>query len=233
MENLRVLLVVVPGATRDAYCAELATTPAEWDVVDAVDQLETTLVDTPYNGLILDVSTMIRATALQKRKAQTLLEFYPVLRLSHHPEGGPSRGLTDGLTPSRASTIEDFIRQDCATFAARPLRSCQRSSLTLNVLLLPQPDGARAEGQKAYTVNVSESGCFIALPEPPACGAPLYAIFTDLEDRTPVPLEVRWRFAWGEAPRVPGFGARFLTLTPLQRDEIAARLNTTHRFIAD
>lgn len=227
MDPIRVLLIVAPGAARDSFQEELAGLPVVVDVVEAVDQIEATLIDTPYNGIILDVPTLIRASGDQKRKSQILLEFYPVLRLSFRPHLKPSQGLTDGLSTSRTSTIGEFLSHDCARFKARPLRSCQRCPITLNVLVASSVDGLLNQGMKAYTVNVSLTGCFIATPEPPPVGSLIHALFTDFAQSVPVELEVCWNSPWGEAKRVPGFGARFTKLNENQNEALVDLLRET------
>lgn len=227
MDQLRVLLIAAQGAPRDSYVKELAELPVTTDAVDAVDQIEATLIDTPFNGILIDVPTLIRATAEQKRKTQILLDYYPVLRLTHRAHLPVSQGLTDGQTHSRTATIADFVGNDAKSFKARPLRSCQRCPITLNVLLLPSPDAPRESGEKAYTVNVSETGCFIASPEPPECDKTIYAVFTDFTDQTPMEIQVCWRSPWGEAKRVPGFGARFTALRPDRNVDLQILLKDT------
>lgn len=233
MASIRVLLIVSPGPARDSFMEELAHLPAVVDVVESITQIEETLVDTPYNGILLDVPTLIRASGEQKRKSQILLDFFPVLRLTFRPHLSPNKGLTDGQTPSRTSTIAEFLAKDCAAFTARPMRSCQRCPVTLNVLVLPTADSPESSGAKAYTVNMSMTGCFIATPEPPECGRTVFLVFADFADRSPVEVEVCWRLPWGEAKRVPGFGARFIGLRDDSHKELHLLIKDTHWVAAE
>ena len=224
MDPVRILLVVAPGPPREAYLRRLSRLQAVWDVVDSIDSLETSLQDTPYNGLLLDVPTMIRASTSQKAKVLALLEYYPVLRLSYRAPVDEIHGLADGQTAPRTRTLEEFVGGDCLRFPARAVRAFKRCHLIFNVLLLDPPERPLVEGEKAFTVDVSESGCFVATVRPPECGHPMSAVLCDLADRTPIPLEVRWRILWGETMRTPGFGARFLSLTEAQKRELVAKL---------
>jgi hypothetical protein len=224
MDAVRILVVVAPGKSREAYLRRLSHLPAVWDVVDSIDSLETTLQDTPYNGLLLDVPTMIRASTSQKAKVLALLEYYPVLRLSYRAPVDEIHGLADGQTAPRTRTLEDFVGGDCSRLPARAVRAFKRCHLVFNVLLLDSPERPLAEGEKAFTIDVSESGCFVATARPPECGRPVSVVLCDLEDQTPIPLEVRWRILWGETMRTPGFGARFLSLTEAQKTELVAKL---------
>jgi len=224
MDAVRILLVVAPGKSRDAYLRRLGRLPAVCDVVDSIDSLETSLQDTPYNGLLLDVPTMIRASTSQKAKVRALLEYYPVLRLTYRAAVEEIHGLTDGQTTPLPRSLEEFIGGDCVQFPARAVRAFKRCHLVFNLLLLDPAERPLAEAEKAYTVDVSESGCFVATVHPPECGRSLSAVLCDLADPTPVPLEVRWRILWGETMRVPGFGAKFLSLTEAQRMELVAKL---------
>ena len=203
MDAVRILLVVAPGPPREAYLRRLNRLPAVWDVVDSIDSLETSLQDTPYNGLLLDVPTMIRASTSQKAKVLALLEYYPVLRLSYRAPVDEIHGLADGQTAPRTHTLEEFVGGDCRRFPARAVRAFKRCHLVFNVLLLDPPERPLADGEKTFTVDVSESGCFVATVRPPECGRPLSAVFCDLTDQTPIPLEVRWRILWGETMRTP------------------------------
>ena len=226
MDAIRILLVVAPGKSREAYLRRLSRLPAVWDVVDSIDSLETSLQDTPYNGLLLDVPTMIRASTSQKAKVLALLEYYPVLRLSYRAPVDEIHGLADGQTAPRTHTLEEFVGGDCSRLPARAVRAFKRCHLVFNVLLLDPPEQPLAEGEKTFTVDVSESGCFVASVRPPECGRPLSAVLCDLADQTPIPLEVHWRVLWGETMRTPGFGAKFLSLTEAQKTELLAKLAT-------
>ena len=224
MEAVRILLVVAPGRSREAYVHRLGRLPAAWDVVDSIDSLESSLQDTPYNGLLLDVPTMIRASTSQKAKVLALLEYYPVLRLSYRAPVGEIHGLADGQTVPKTHTLEEFVGHDCRRFPARAVRAFRRCRLVFNVLLLDPPSQPLEEGEKTFTVDVSESGCFIATVRPPECGRLLSVVLCDLADPTPIPIEVRWRILWGETMRTPGFGARFRSLTEAQKAELLAKL---------
>jgi hypothetical protein len=231
MDPVRILVVVAPGKAREAYLRRLSRLPGVWDVIDSIDPLETLLQDTPYNGLLLDVPTMIRASPSQKAKVLSLLEYYPVLRLSYRAPVDEIHGLADGLTGLQTRTLEEFIGGDCLRFPARAVRAFKRCHLAFNVLLLDPPDRPVAEGEKAFTIDVSESGCFVATVRPPDCGRPLAAVLCDLEDQTPIPLEVRWRISWGETMRIPGFGAKFLSLTEAQKTELVAKLSSARSIV--
>jgi hypothetical protein len=224
MDAVRILLVVAPGKSREAYLRPLSRLPAVWDVVDSIDSLETSLQDTPYNGLLLDVPTMIRASTSQKAKVLALLEYYPVLRLSYRAPVDEIHGLADGQTAPQTHTLEEFVSGDCCRFPARAVRAFKRCHLVFNVRLFDPSEQPREEGEKAFTVDVSESGCFVATVQPPECGRLLSVVLCDLDDQTPIPIEVRWRILWGETMRTPGFGARFLSLTEGQKTELVAKL---------
>ncbi|HTZ20898.1 MAG TPA: PilZ domain-containing protein [Opitutaceae bacterium] len=224
MDAVRILLVVAPGKSREAYLRRLDRLPAVWDVVDSIDSLETSLQDTPYNGLLLDVPTMIRASTSQKAKVLALLEYYPVLRLSYRAPVDEIHALADGQTTPQTHTLEEFVGDDCRRFRARAVRAFKRCHLVFNVRLLDQPEQPLEEGEKAFTVDVSESGCFVATVQPPESGRLLSVVLCDLADPTPIPIEVRWRILWGETMRTPGFGARFLSLTEEQKAELVAKL---------
>jgi len=147
-----------------------------------------------------------------------------VLRLSYRAPVDEIHGLADGQTAPRTRTLEEFVGGDCRRFPARAVRAFKRCHLVFNVLLLDPPEQPLADGEKTFTVDVSESGCFVATVRPPECGRPLSAVLCDLDDQTPIPLEVRWRILWGETMRTPGFGARFLSLTEAQKTELVAKL---------
>ena len=224
MDPVRILLVVAPGNSREAYLRRLSHLPAISDVVDSIDSLETSLQDTPYNGLLLDVPTMIRASTSQKAKVRALLEYYPVLRLTYRAAVEEVHGLTDGQTTPLQRSLEEFIGGDCVRFPARAVRAFKRCHLVFNVLLLERAEQPLAEGERTFTFDVSETGCFIASVQPPECGRTFSAVLCDLADQTPIPIEVRWRILWGETMRAPGFGAKFVSLTEAQRSQLVGKL---------
>lgn len=211
MASPRILLLCAPGTARESHLHELNLVPASVDVIDTIDQLESCLIDTPYNGMIFDVPTTIRASGIHKQKIMNIFEYYPVLKITHRK----GIGISGGKTQSRSATIAEFIQNACAIFKARPLRSCLRCNENHSVMVLTNEKSASDTRIKAYTINVTSSGCFIATPEPPSIGSIVKAVFPMFEN-IQIGLQVGWILPWGETNQIPGFCGKFLDLQECQ-----------------
>lgn len=214
------MLIAEPGPSRAAYEKALQDMDVEYDALSIPNEMQTLLKETAYNGLLLDVPTMIRASGRDKMRINEMLERFPVLRLVHDSQHGGIRGLHYGRSSDNATTLEKFIKGACALLPARSIRQAPRHNLHLNVLLLSQPNAPLSAAERTVTSNVSEVGCFLITPKPWKDVERLWLIFRDFKDKTPAPVLVRWRKPWGEQLEIPGLGVQFEELTRSQREDL-------------
>lgn len=220
MSELKVLLIAEHGESRDAYESALKEHGTEYDVLASPAELRTVLRESRYNGLLLDVPTMIRAESADKREINRIIERFPTIRLLYNPGLGGIRGLSRGGTVKDSQSLFDFLDKDCALFDARSIRGTQRSAQVFNVTLLRAGDQPVEQGERTVTFNVSEEGCFLYSSDSWQGEEQCYLVFHDMDDRTPVKTDICWIRPWGESRSIPGIGVRFLIISDGQRQAL-------------
>ncbi|MFW5837974.1 MAG: PilZ domain-containing protein [Desulfovibrionaceae bacterium] len=218
--NVRLLLIAEQGPSRTAYEKSLQEMNVAYDALSSPGEMKNMLTETPYNGLLLDVPTMIRASGRDKMHVNEMLERFPVLRLIYDAQHGRIRGLHYGRSSDNAVDLKTFIRQSCAALPARSIRAAQRRNLHLNVWLLPESHAPLSAGERTVTSNVSEVGCFLITSRPWKNFERLWLVFREFTDKSPVQARIRWRKTWGEALEIPGLGIQFEQISPSQREDL-------------
>ena len=154
----------------------------------------------PCRGVLVDLTTMIKARDQEKIIAHTITGIYPTLRV---------KSLGPMLVPMIMSgdaqqdrSLSDFFSKTCSEFAPRRLRSHKRRNLCLPT---------RIGSERGFTVNISWSGAFIAdmNPERFAAGQELTVTMLTAPDAgIALQVQVARIERWGER-HPPGIGVRF------------------------
>lgn len=210
----KILLVAEDGEARLAYSDVLSEMDVEFDCVASPDDMTDSLVNGDYNGLLVDVPTMIRCECEDKNRITRIMQSFPVLRLMHNPQFGGIRGLAQGGTIRDNRDLREFIIDECVPFTPRSIRVAERKEVVFNVLLLQDLKGEEAE--RTVTINASEHGCFVFSVNRWEVASPAWLVVNEFEDKTPIELKVRWCGKWGNQMRFPGIGASFESMSAHQ-----------------
>lgn len=108
-------------------------------------------------------------------------------------------------------------------YKVRAMRS-RRTDLVLNVTLLDDPRLGLDKGERTVVVNLSKTGCFLFTSRDLALGQTLWMVINEFEDHTPIELKLCWRRGWGTPMSMPGIGACFVAMTPMQYVQLHAFL---------
>lgn len=219
--SIKVLLVVQDGEACLHYTEVLQRVGVEMEIVPSLDMVGALFPLSAYNGLLVDVPTMIRAGSVEKALLQDLLVNIPTLRLRWDASAKSIRALTTRRQPQGAGTLASFLIEVCGTFPARRIRSHPRLVINYPVLLSPQADFPAAETQKSMTINVSRGGCFVFSTTEWFPGQTVWLQIRGIADPAPIGAEVRWQQMWGGKDRAPGIGLEFKEISPLQREELS------------
>lgn len=185
-------------------------------MVDDVRALIETLGETPANGIVLDVTRVMRATPHEKRVLQDFIESFPVLRVRMPGSKGSSdlRAL---------SCVDAFFGCQCKEFEARLVRGNFRLSLNLPLLVARQRDPQFQQAVRSCSMDVSEGGMFIMLSENFGSEQWVWLHLLDLPDDTPILAHVRWHRPWGAGLAVPGVGVKFARIKEEQHATLCRR----------
>lgn len=224
----RIVLIARPEAERDFYLSFLAPFHDEVEVewYEGVTAFRRECSTKAYVGFIVELRTLIKSTNIEKVFFSKVGESFPVLRVRSGPEPGQFSGLMEG-GPLRdlngPELLERFIRTVCLKTMPRGIRGSDRLNVVLSVLLHDVPNAEKPI--RAIVHNISETGCFVVSPEDFHSGDIIGIEIRELSDRTAIPSEICWVQPWGQDLRnFPGFGARYLHMTPEQETQIGGWL---------
>lgn len=220
------ILVVSYGEDTRAALAESLNCHSVTAVACAtfVEAEEMALRET-FNGLLIELPSVIKAKGEEKIVAYTLANFFPTLRVR-----AIGRSLVPMAMPGSARqdrSLVDFLTKSCPAFSPRTLRAHRRHPLCL---LTEVRHGG--EERRGFTLNLSWGGAFIA-----DVGAERFAtgeeigVYFPLYDRR-IPASIRWVMPWG-GKGAPGIGVRFLELDGTLEAALAGLLKTRKEFDRD
>jgi hypothetical protein len=216
----KLLLVVQDLNARTEYQRALESLEVQFDTVENLTELHGALLEAPYNGLLLDVSVMARASRSDKALVGDLLDLFPVVRLSWDAHANEIRSLFFGQTGGDPVELEDFVQQHCQAFNARCIRRHVRRAVHLNILVAQSDDLSEVAAQRTNSLDISVSGCFLYSTADWQDSRTAWLQISELADSTPIAADIRWHTPWGTAKRLPGIGLEFRQLTSGQLEEI-------------
>jgi Tfp pilus assembly protein PilZ len=193
--------------------AVLAASPLQFGVTathcTTFAQAQESALSGSYRGLLVDLTTMVKAKDTEKFIAHTLTGIYPTLRVKSM--GSMLIPMIMAGDAKQDKSLNDFFTKTCAGFVPRRLRAHKRKDICIP---------ARINSERCYTVNLSWNGAFIADPKPEryALGQEITVSFVVSED-TDLVLEatvVRIQ-QWGER-RPPGIGVQFKEVGQEEKD---------------
>ncbi|PLX82377.1 MAG: hypothetical protein C0617_14795 [Desulfuromonas sp.] len=220
----RVLLVAADRQAREGYLQAVAESEIACETLESLEGLRRTLEKTAFNGLLLDLPTLVRSDAAAKKLVSKVQDIYPTVRLRWLPERQQVRAIVAGGQLDPGAPLTDFIDRYCRPWRARPLRQAQRMTTYFSVLLSNRPDFPPEATEKTNTLDLSEGGCFIISSSPWEVGSRAWVRIMELDDDTPMEVEVRMHRPWGAGKKLPGLGVAFLNLLPGQRMRVEALL---------
>ena len=215
----RVILISREGDAKQTYLNAIKTLEADVDTVSSFGELHRALIQTPYNGVMIDLVTKIRAKKAEKELFHQILELFPVVQLNLEEKSGEIRTLYFGQSVG-GGTLEEFVHRECQSFFPRTIRSSLRKRIHFNVTISKNDDFSGIEIEKSVTIDVSEGGCFIYTINEWERQQEVWLRIKELSDGAPILGEVRWRIPWGKTMKLPGIGVQFMQISEEQSDEI-------------
>lgn len=222
MTDTRILIVAKDSEASKAYSDALIELNVACDVVPTFHDMSCLVKDNSYNGLLIDILTLVRSSKEEKVLVYECMNLYPVLRVkweSKHKKMKLSP-LEQTFSSDAGSALKSFIDNRCRHFPARRLRRHQRKPIHLNALLSPDGTFDAASTSKAFTVNLSAGGFFLHTTQSFEIGQTLWVRFLELADQTPITATVCWAVEWGRARCIAGLGMQFKKLSEEQAREI-------------
>ncbi len=161
-------------------------------------------LENTYNGILIDLTSIIKAKGEEKVVAYGLASVYPSLRVRSMgamliPMAMPGDAKQD-------NSLKDFINKTCAEFEPRSLRLYRRRDKCVSIIRKDIPGEERG-----FTLNISWGGAFIIdnHPERFTAGQKMTLFLHELGME--VNVVVCWIQPWGHR-HFPGIGVRFETV---------------------
>lgn len=217
--GIRLLLVSREGVARQKYQDAIRNFGVQLDTVSTLRELYNAMTDTPYNGVLIDLLTKIKAPQDERTLIHEVLERFPVILLKWENKTETIKSLYYGQVKN-GEILENFVTQECQLFKARKIRSNARVSIHFNIVLAKSDDLTEKNIEQTISIDVSRGGCFIYSTKTWKRESSAWFIIKELEDNTPIRGEVKWEVAWGKAMRVPGIGVMFKDIKECQLKEI-------------
>jgi len=212
----KLLLVVQDPNTRTEYEGILSEFDVSYEVVGTLAGLHGALLEEPYNGLLLDVGVMARASREDRALVSDLLDLFPVLRLSWDVESSRVHSLFFGQTGGDPVQLGEFIREHCTGFQARSIRRHVRRAVHLNIKISRDETFAPETVEQTNTLDISVGGCFLYSNQDWTGEKRAWFTIEELPGELPIAAAVRWFTPWGTPRRMPGIGLEFDQLTESQ-----------------
>jgi hypothetical protein len=200
----------------DTACITLAASLGPYGVraepCSTFCEAESFALSTPYQGILVDLASMIKAKAEEKVVAYTLTRFYPTLRVK--TMGTMLIPMAMAGDVKQDKSLNDFLAMTCAQFEPRRLRSNKRRTICVPTYI---------EAERGFTLNISWSGLFIAdmNPERFSVGEEIRVSIPDFGLEAEV-IVVRVQ-DWGQH-RPPGIGVKFKHISQELEDNLIALL---------
>jgi hypothetical protein len=224
MADTKILIVVKDHEAGNAYAEALTGIGVAYDIASSFVEMSCLAIENAYNGLLVDILTLVRSSKEDKIIAYECINLFPVLRVKWENKKKKINlsPLEQAFSPDAASTLQLFVDSRCRPFPARRLRRHSRKNYNLNVLLSPDGSFSEHDTLKTFSLNISPEGVFLHTPQPWARGTTVWLRFVEFSDQTPIAATVRWSLEWGLGRCIPGIGLRFELLSPDQEQELKA-----------
>ncbi len=220
--SIRILLVCREGIARQKYLDACKGLEVSIDIASTYQELLDSAINNPYNGMMIDVPTKLKALSMDKESASNIFNLFPILQLIYNEESGQIRTISSGQSNS-IETLKEFIDKCCNSSKARTIRSERRKAVVFNVILSKGKEVSHEDDEKTVIMNISKRGCFIFSNHKWEAGSDAWFIIKELTDQTPIRGEVKWKVDWGQKMSVPGIGIQFMDISDSQLKEICAK----------
>jgi len=218
--KIRTIVVAAQPELRDCYQQQVAAPDVLCDSVASLEELFETLKETPYNGLLIDLATLVKANKAEKTLCHEILRLYPTLRLKWDESSEQLRCLLYGNITNTRMSLETFIDEHCRPFEARRIRSDKRVKLHYNALISKDDKFQRLDVERSTTLDISIGGCSLLTNQQWELSETVWLRFVEFEDQTPVQAKIcRWT-CWGTPMKIPSIGVCFESLTESQTEQI-------------
>jgi|GEM_PF-666552 len=191
-------------------------------------EAETLALTHLYSGMLVDLTSIIKAKGEDKIVATSLQNTFPMLRVK--VLGPMLIPMVMSGTAAQEKSLKAFLANACATFTPRRLRAFRRHNYNTPIMIR-LPDGSEI---MSFSLDVSWGGIFAVVTGPTEIH-----VGEEVTVRMPA-LDIGIKAAvvrvkqWGEHKVIPGFGLRWHTpLSPEAENALLLALHSAKEFDRD
>ena len=227
MADTKILIVVKDREASQAYAQALCGIGVGYDIVSSFDEMSSLATENEYNGLLVDILTLVRSSKEEKVIAYEFFNLYPVLRVKWENTKKQINlsPLEQSFSPDTTSALKFFIENRCSPFPPRRLRRHLRKNYNINVLLSTDGTFSDNDTLKTFSVNISRTGIFIHTTRNYEPGDTVWLRFVEFSDQAPFAARVCWSLEWGRSRCISGIGLRFERPSEAQEQVLKEILN--------
>ena len=217
--GVNLLLIASESDNQAIYLDLLNQLEASIEAIPAFDELDESLTNRYFNGLLVDFNTRFKAIKKNREFVYRIMEKFPVAILRLDREERNIKAFYRGF--SQRISLEAFVAEKCRPFKPRRFRYHVRKRLHFNVRLSKSAslDDA-ASSEKSFTMDVSRGGCFVFSVQAWRRDDPVWMVAEELKDTAPLQGIVRHATPWGTELKVPGIGIEIKTINADQEDQL-------------
>jgi hypothetical protein len=186
----------------------------------ALQALKDTLHTERFSGFVVDLRTLVGASAAEKALAHALEQAFPFMRVNGTLSAGRLTGHIRGESLLGEAACAAFLERYCRPFGLKKFRAEQRKQLHLSMSWSRVDGPQAATPMLATTMNVSRCGMFIIDPTAAVdVGTRVHVHLFPAGYTGPLLGVVRWYLPWGQSTQhPPGFGMELIELSAAQRE---------------
>ncbi|MFO7570292.1 MAG: PilZ domain-containing protein [Smithellaceae bacterium] len=221
--TMPIILVCKEGPAREAYLREASSIGIEVDTVGTFGELLQKMITKSYQGIMVDLMTSIKSSREDKSIAQNVLDAFPLVQLKWDQQTNLIHTISSCMASN--GSLAQFITDECRAFKPRIVRIDVRKNIHFNVLISADPAMDVSNTQRSITVNISRGGCFLYSTSAWTNVSGIWMVIHELDDKTPVQGEIRWRQPWGRVMDIPGIGIQVVQMTQNQRRQLVEQFS--------
>ncbi len=204
MQNCPIIVIAHDENIRNSLVKSLSSFNVSAVPCATFCEAETLMLYGLYQGILVDLSTIIKAKAEEKIVACSLTGFFPTMRVK--TMGTMIVPMSMAGDAKQDKSLSDFLNVTCAEFAPRRLRSHRRKEISVSTIISKKE--AVEVTYRGFTRNISWGGLFIVdmNPERFSIDEKITVFFPEFNLN--VDVIVIFINAWGQR-KTPGIGVKF------------------------
>jgi Tfp pilus assembly protein PilZ len=216
-EKLNIVIIAKNEAARREYEKRVAALGVNTFTFGSFKDFQEKCGRELYNGIIVDLKTILGSSRDEKRLTMDLESSFPMLRIINNVTANRISGIADDLNLEGDEVFDIFVREKCAPFRPRGVRTSHRQLIHLSLKVFRDA----SQPVLANTYDVSKAGMFIVSTEKYEMESRVSFTVKEFEDQSPIQAIVKWVLPWGKTSRhLSGFGIEFVALSESQKSEI-------------